>query len=147
MKKNFRVIQINGFRGLILAFFTVSCLIAGFAAFPAFLAMSAWNYLSIKVSSVPIINFGEGVLLWAIIAFSVFIFNKKKFIVSFNAQQELSEDEIKDVVAKFKSQIIESNALKDFQLPTMNSQKEDSEELKNDQVEVHAEVQSENKEN
>lgn len=104
MRRNFRVIQINGFRGLFLALFAFSCLIAGFVAFPSFLIMNAWNYLSSATGSFPVINFGESLLLLAIIVLSVFIFGKKKFIVSFNSPQELSEDEVRDVVAKIKAQ-------------------------------------------
>lgn len=104
MKKNLKVIQINGFRGLCLTLFIISCLIAGFIAFPALLTMNAWNYLSLKTGTFPSISFYEGILLWAIIAFSVYIFNKRKLIVSFNTQHELSDDEVKDVISRFKSQ-------------------------------------------
>lgn len=102
MKKNLRVIQINGFRGLFLTFFVISCLIAGFIAFPAFLLMNIWNFLAVETASFPVINFYEGVLLWGIIILSIFAFCKKKFIVSFNAQQELNENELKNVVSRIK---------------------------------------------
>lgn len=102
MKRNLRVVQINGFRGLFLTLFIISCLIAGFIAFPAFLAMNIWNHLAVKISSFPPINFYEGVLLWAIIAFSIFIFSKRKFLVSFSAKQELTDDEVRDVVSRIK---------------------------------------------
>lgn len=104
MKRNFRVVQIKGFRGLFLSLFIVCCIIAGFIAFPSFIAMNIWNYLALKTSSFPSININEAILLWAIIVFSIYLFNKKKFIVSFNSQQELTEDEVRDVVSKFKSQ-------------------------------------------
>lgn len=104
MKRNIKVVQINGFRGLLLAIFIVSCLIAGFIAFPALLTMHSWNYLSVKTSSFPAINLIEGLLLWGIIAFSAILINKRKFIVSFNSQQELSEEELKKVVNKIKAQ-------------------------------------------
>lgn len=135
MKKNLRVVQINGFRGLFLTLFILSCLIAGFIAFPAFLAMNSWNYLAIKTGSFPAINFGESVLLWAIITFSIFIFNKKKLIISFNSKQELSDDEVKAVISKIKSQKINHHMMvpKDLNVPT-----ETKEEL---------EIQPENKEN
>lgn len=106
MKRNFRVLQINGFRGLIIAFFAISCLIAGFIAFPAFLIMNGWNYLAVTTSSFPAIDFAGGLLLWAIIIFSILTFNKRKFIVSFNSQQELTEAEMNEVVAKIKAQTI-----------------------------------------
>lgn len=104
MKRNLRVIKINGFRGIFLSLFIVSCIIAGFIVFPSFITMNMWNYLAVKTSSFPLIDINEAVLLWAIIVFSIFIFNKKKFIVSFNAKHELTEDEVREVVSKFKSQ-------------------------------------------
>lgn len=127
MKKNLRVVQINGFRGLLLAMFIVSCLIAGFLAFPALLTMNVWNYLSVKTGSFPLISFYEGLLLWAIIVFSIYVFNKKKLIVSFNTPQELTEDEVKDVVSRFKTQSINPSTIhnEDFHLP-----KENDEEIK-----------------
>lgn len=101
MKNNFRLVQINGFKGLLITLFMLSCLIAGFIAFPSFLTMNLWNYLAIK-TSFPLINFYEGLLLWAIIIFSIFLFSKKKFIVSFSTQHELTESEVKNVVSRIQ---------------------------------------------
>jgi hypothetical protein len=132
MKKNLRVVQINGFRGIMLALFVVSCLIAGFIAFPAFVAMNAWNFVAHKIGSLLMINFGEGLLLWAIIAFSAFIFSKKKFIVSFNTQQELSDDEVKDVISRIKKTASKQNIIipkeftKDFPANLINENKEET---------------------
>lgn len=102
MKRNLRIVQIKGVRGLLLTLFIISCLIAGFIAFPAFLAMNIWNYLAAETGSFPLINFYQGILLWAIIVFSIFIFNKRKFIVSFSSKQELTEDEVKNIVSRIK---------------------------------------------
>lgn len=126
MKKNIRVLKINGFRGLFLFIFVICCLVAGFIVFPAVLTMHVWNYLSFKTGSILVLNFVEGLLLWAIIAFSVFLFNKKKFIVSFNSQQELSEEEVNEVLSKVRSHALERNLLisKD-----MDAEKEKQEEL------------------
>lgn len=121
MKKNLRVIQINGFRGLFLALFIISCLIAGFIAFPAFLTMNIWNYLSFKTGSFASINLLQGILLWAIITFSIYLFNKKQFIVSFKAHQELSEDEVRNIVSKVKSKINSSKVGNDIVPPTIKS--------------------------
>lgn len=114
MKRNLRVLQINGIRGLFFALFVLSCLIAGFVAFPAFLIMNAWNYVSNTTLVIPPVNFCEGLLLWAIIAFSAFLFTKKKFIVLFNAKQELTDDEVMEVVSKIKSQAMSSKILNDM---------------------------------
>lgn len=114
MKKNLKVIQINGFRGIFMAMFIVSCLVAGFVAFPALVTMNIWNYLAIRTGSFPSITFGAGILLWVIIIFSVYLFNKRKFIVSFTSQQELSEDEVKNILSKIKSQTHNMLIPKDF---------------------------------
>lgn len=134
MKKNLRVVQINGFRGLFLALFIVSCLIAGFIAFPSFIAMHTWNYLATKTGSFPSIDFAASLLLWGIIAFSTYLCTKKKFIVSMNTQQELSDDEIREVISKFKSQTINPQMLlpKDFS-------KDIKEEIKDENVEQKVE--------
>lgn len=136
MKKNLKVIQINGFRGILLAFFIISCLIAGFIAFPAFLTMNIWNYLATTTGSFPAINFTQGVLLWGIIILSIYIFNKKKFIVSFNAKQELSDEELSEVISKIRAQTIKNQLLQDRNI-NIEEKSENKEEL---------ELHSENKE-
>lgn len=138
MKKNFKVIQINGIRGLLVAFFTLSCLAAGFVVFPAFLAMTIWNYFASSFNSPIILNFAEGLMLWAIIAFSIYIFNKKKFIVSFNAQQELSDDEIKAVVSKIKAHTLNPSIMRDFNIQNFNQQKNEVKDSVDEKTEVHA---------
>lgn len=105
MKKNrLRVLQIRGFRGLLIALFFVTCLIAGFIAFPGFVTMNLWNYFSDKTDLIPTINFYGGTLLWAIVIMSVFVTKKKNFAVSFGAPQELTEVEVKEVISKLKAQ-------------------------------------------
>ena len=140
------MIQINGFRGLIFAAFSISCLIAGFVVFPTFLTMHAWNYLSATTGSFPLIGFGEAVLLWAIIIFSVFVFNKKKLIVSCNVQQELTDEEVKEVIERIRSQKNNFNlsATEDLNIQKFNKAEEHSEKEKKSEPAL---VQGENKEN
>ncbi len=102
MKKNMKVIQINGFRGLVLALFIASCLFAGFIIYPAFMCMFLWNALADKISSVAHITFWAGLLLWAIILLSWIIFGKRKLLVSFKTPTELTDDELDDVISKIK---------------------------------------------
>ena len=134
MKKNLRVVQINGLRGIFIILFVVTCLIAGFIAFPALLIMHTWNYLATTTSSFPSIEIGGGLLLCAIIIFSVFVFNKKKFIVSFNSQRELTDDEVKEVVSKIKAQTFATQILQ-------------SKDLKIKEIDEIKEVHTETKEN
>lgn len=102
MRKDVKVIEINGFRGIILALAIVACLIAGFIVFPGFLAMSVWNYVAIKIPAIPPLCLLQGVLLWGIAVISYMIINNKHFMVSFKAPTELSDEEIKEVMNKIK---------------------------------------------
>ena len=125
-KNNVRVIQINGLRGLLLTFFIISCLLAGFIAFPAFLTMNSWNYFALKSNSFPPINFQQGLLLWAIIAVSAYIFSKRKFIVSFTAEEEINQNQVQRIVSKVK----EIN--KPVQQDNLNSETKEIQEAKID---------------
>lgn len=127
MKRRMRIIQINGVRGIFIMLFVVSCLIAGFIAFPGFLFMHAWNYLFEHSSAINKIGFAGGMLLWGITAVSCFLFSRKKFIVSFNAKQELSEPEIKEVVEKIKEQVLNSKILPNDNLKCENEISEEKE--------------------
>lgn len=102
MKKNFRVIQINGFRGICLALAIVTCLIAGFVVFPGVLAMLAWNFVSVKTAMVPTVGVLQGTLLWGIIVVSYMIIKKRAVMISFKAPTELSEQELDEVMERIK---------------------------------------------
>ena len=81
MRKNTKIIQITGIKGILIALFVLTCAIAGFVAFPGLVAMNVWNYFAKDV--VPTINLYQGILLWGIIALIYFIANKQSFSVSF----------------------------------------------------------------
>ena len=102
MKRNARIIQINGIRGLFIALFIVTCLAAGFVAFPGFVAMNVWNFFA--GSSLPEINLYQGVLLWGIVAILYFIATKQSFAVSLGTPKELSEEELKTLMDRVKMQ-------------------------------------------
>ncbi len=102
MRRNARIIQINGFRGLLTALFIITCLAAGFIAFPGFVAMNIWNYFA--GSNVPQINLYQGILLWAIIFLTYFIATKQRVAVSFATPKELNEEELKTLMERVKMQ-------------------------------------------
>ena len=104
MKKNLNVIKIKGFKGLIMAGFVACCLFAGFAVFPGWLAMQAWDFASARLENVPAIGLFQGVLLWGIIAASYFIFRKDKVVVCMSSQEGFSEDEMKAIFKDIKKQ-------------------------------------------
>ena len=90
MKRNAKIIQISGLRGILTAIFIVTCLAAGFVVFPGFVAMNIWNHFSGNY----VLNIYQGILLWAIIALICFIANKQRFSVSIETPKELSEEEM-----------------------------------------------------
>ena len=102
MKRNAKIIQISGIKGLITALFVVTCLAAGFVAFPGFVAMNIWNHFA--GSSVPEINLYQGILLWAIVALVYFIANKQSFSVSFESPKELNEEEMNALMERIRMQ-------------------------------------------
>ena len=102
MRRNAKIIQINGFRGLLTALFIITCLAAGFIAFPGFVAMNIWNYFA--SSNVPQINLYQGILLWAIIFLTYFIATKQRVAVSFATPKELNEEELKTLMERVKMQ-------------------------------------------
>lgn len=130
MKHKTRVIQISGFRGLVMAIFVVTCLAAGFIAFPSIVAMHAWNWLANYIA-LPVINVMQGAMLWAIVAICGFIINdRKKYLVAFSPKTQLSEDEMRKIMERVKkhSQNINSMMIKDIK--SLDEIKELSEEEK-----------------
>lgn len=97
-----RVIQITGFRGLLIALFIGVCLVAGFVAFPGYAAMKLWNRFG---DWVPAINIIQGTLLWTIIAIIIYMANRKdKYLVTMRHSSELSEEELQKLMEKIKLQ-------------------------------------------
>jgi hypothetical protein len=127
MKKNnhLKIIQINGLRGLLLTFFIISCVIAGFVGFPALLTMHTWNFFAAK-TAMPLITIYEGLLLWAIIVLGVILFGKRKLIVSFNTSQELTDEEVGNVISRVKAQPFHSGMLKPDEFNFSNEKKEEN---------------------
>ena len=100
MKRNAKIIQISGLRGILTAIFIVTCLAAGFVVFPGFVAMNIWNHFSGNY----VLNIYQGILLWAIIALICFIANKQRFSVSIETPKELSEEEMNLLMQRIKMQ-------------------------------------------
>lgn len=133
MKKNkLRVIQISGIRGLLSAAFIVVCLIAGFVGFPALMLNKLWNYIAEITGVMPYINMFQGLILWAILAVSYLILNKKqRYLVAFEPKTQRRE--IKDIINEIKSQSADLN-------------KETSKPLETQEVKIQAPAKDSKKE-
>ena len=84
--------------------FIATCLIAGFVAFPAIMAMNAWNWVA-NFIAIPTINIVQGLMLWAIVAISGYIINdRKKYLFSFSPKNKLSDEEVQRILENVKTQ-------------------------------------------
>ena len=102
MNKNFKVITINGIRGIFAAVFIVMGLIAGFIISPGWLAMSAWNHFFAESGRLASMNLIQGIMLWAIVALSLYALNDRKTLIGFGAYQGLTPEQMKDIIARAK---------------------------------------------
>ena len=102
MNKNFKVITINGIRGVLVAIFIVLGLIAGFIISPGWVCMHIWNYIFEDSNTVALMNIYQGIMLWTIIALSLYALNNKKALIGFGSYQGLSPEQIKDLMTRAK---------------------------------------------
>ena len=102
MNKNFKVITINGIRGVLAAIFIVLGLIAGFIISPGWVCMHLWNHIFEDSNTVALMNIYQGIMLWAIIALSLYALNNKKALIGFGSYQGLSPEQIKDLMTRAK---------------------------------------------
>ena len=104
MRKNSKIIQISGLRGLLFAVFVVTCLIAGFVVFPGFGAMYLWNITMAASFSLPVINIFQGILLWLIAALIFYLTGGSQSVVQFKSTSQLSDYELKELMSRIKKQ-------------------------------------------
>lgn len=140
MKRNFNVIQINGFRGILLAISVVTCLIAGFVIFPGIIMKSLWNVVSGYFGLMPAISVTQGVLLWGILAFGYFVFRKNHFLIEFKSTNDLSNEEMEEVMQRIRLQrqaeifskaIMKAKELELEKDESLDKKESDPEEVKN----------------
>ena len=125
-----KIVQINGFRGLLVAAFMGVCLVAGFVFFPGIMAMKLWNHF---LTGFPVLNVFQGILLWGMVAICYFIlFSQKEMPVSLKSVSGLSDRELDKIMekAKIHAQFIKASSLIP---PAIKSEerKEEKEEISN----------------
>ena len=113
MKKKFNVITINGIRGILAAIFICLGLIAGFIISPGWVCMTVWNHYLSDSTIVSSMNLFQGIILWAIIALTLYALNGKHQLIGFGNYPALSRDQIRDIVNRAK--VEESQILKDLE--------------------------------
>ncbi len=129
-KRNAKVIQISGVKGLLLLAFAAVCLFVGFVIFPAKMLMMGWNYLA-GTWEIPMINLFQGLLLWGFVAGSIYVLNdRKKYLTAFQTPTELNEEELRRVLDKVRAQT-QAQMLNSMVLKASDFKKFEQEELKN----------------
>lgn len=93
-----KIVQIDGIKGLITAGIVCVCAFAGFVLFPGYVGMSLWNKYLAEAYMFPTLSLFQGTLLWAILAISYFIVDKKGFALSFRNTPELSDEELNSIL-------------------------------------------------
>ena len=102
MNRNFRVITINGIRGILAAIFVVLGLIAGFIISPGWVCMHIWNYFMAESGRFIMMNLFQGIMLWSIIALSLYAINNRRPLIGFGSYSGLSPEQIKDIISNAK---------------------------------------------
>lgn len=152
MNKNFRVITINGIRGIFAVIFVVLGLIAGFIISPGWVCMHIWNYAFEGSGVVSAMNIYQGIMLWAVIALTFYALNNKRALIGFGSYSGLSPEQIRDIMnrAKLSESVIMKNLdamkkkqeLDSAQVNTVDSMlEEEKQEQKNEQEEEIREEQ------
>ncbi len=139
MNKNFKIITINGIRGIITLIFVGLGLIAGFIISPGWVCMSLWNYLMKDSVNIAQMNLYQGIMLWAIIALSLYALNNKKALIGIGSYPTLSQEQIKDII--LKSKYSENFPVKDIDLtPTEIKIQDDTEKEVKSEMEESEEI-------
>lgn len=130
MNKKFNIIKINGVKGICLAVFCIGCLIAGFLLFPGWVCMHVWNYFAGFFVQAPLMTLVHGVLLWCIIALSLYALNKGDCIISFGSASAVSpgEERIREVFNRINEQNVRN-------LTLIKKQIEDAQKAENSDTE------------
>lgn len=106
MKKNFKIIHINGISGLIAVFFIAVCLFCGFVIFPILGLKAAWNHGLSPYSKIPTIGLFQSFLLWAFITLNLVAFFKNKVSIKISNEDVLKDPELKNMLKNVQTNTV-----------------------------------------
>ena len=101
MNKKVKVVEINGFRGILVIAFAIMCAVAGFIVFPAWALMNLWNMLGTHIYNLPHMNLLHGFMLYAIFILLYFATNSHKTCFGISSVN-LSKSHITSVMKDFE---------------------------------------------
>lgn len=94
MKKNIKVIEINGLRGMLVVLYGLICAFAGFVVFPAWALMSLWNLCSVYVYNLPKMSIIHGFMLYVVFVLFYFATKSHKSCFGILSATDLSKSNI-----------------------------------------------------
>ena len=127
MNKHYRVITINGFRGMVMVAFILFGLVSGFVLSPAWVCMTLWNMFVVKFTSATSMNIYQGLLFWLVIALSFYAINYKRSLICVGSYTGLTPEQIRDIVMKARKSNVQ---MKTEIKPVQNSEDEQNSEQK-----------------
>ena len=80
----------------------IGCAIEGIIIFPSKVLMHLWNYIAQFVNNMPTMSLMHGVILWAIVALSIYGILRGKSPISYHSPNVVSEDELKEILENAK---------------------------------------------
>ncbi len=122
MNKNYKVITIHGVRGVLAIIFLALGLISGFVISPGWACMKLWNKFISDSGIVSTMNIYQGILLWTIIALSLYALNNNKSIIGFGSYPGLSPEQIRNILNRKKEADLNRN--KELQFKNIEIKKE-----------------------
>ncbi len=133
MNKNFKVITINGIRGMCAAVFLVFGLIAGFIISPGWVCMKVWNCFFENSSVVSLMNIYQGIMFWLIIVLSLYALNNRRALIGFGSYKGLSPEQIKDIMQHSRDEDLQKlNMLQNIQRNFNSKNEEEADSVKSD---------------
>lgn len=99
-----KILKINGLRGVVFVLFCICCLATGFIFFPSWACMHIWNFIANYFYQIPKMELIHGVILWAIIALSLYTCHKNKSFISFQRVHPYNDQFMKGLIQKLKEE-------------------------------------------
>ena len=99
--RKIKVIDISGFRGLLIIIYAVVCIAAGFVLFPAWALMSLWNLMGTYVYNLPHMNLVHGFMLYAIFVLLYLVTNSNKPLLRLTSEK-ISKAQISAIMKDFE---------------------------------------------
>jgi len=106
------IVKTYGFHWVLLGLFVVVCVVAGFVVFPAIVLTYTWNYLVHVTKILHTINIFQGILLWGIIAITLYITTKEKFKTSYSEGKRITKNEVRKIYTEARKKGIPLKTLK-----------------------------------